>query len=230
MKRHLLLIVCLTVGGCGSDSAPAGPSGASGPTMSFFVTSATSVTGNLAGLAGADMTCQRLAAAAGQFGRTWRAYLSVERDPANGNQPTHARDRIGTGPWYNAALVLVANNVAELHARPGDAALFLDERGRRINGQWTGSPGPNEHDIMTGSNQDGTLAVGLTCRDWRRSPRTPSDRWDIPTGWGRTRVRPVRCRPGTRRTPTRTARTRRRAGAPDASIVLLGESRRSWPT
>ena len=166
MKRHLLLIVCLTVGGCGDDSAPTAPSGASGPTVSFFVTSTTSVTGNLGGLAGADMTCQRLAAAAGQFGRTWRAYLSAERDPANGNQPAHARDRIGTGPWYNAALVLVANNVAELHARPGDAALFLDERGRRINGQWTGSPGPNEHDILTGSNQDGTLAVGLTCGDW----------------------------------------------------------------
>ena len=163
MKRHLLLVACIAIGGCRGDSAPTGPSG---PMVGFFVTSTTSVTGNLGGLAGADMTCQQLAAAAGQFGRTWRAYLSVERDPANGNQPTHARDRIGTGPWYNAALVLVANNVAELHARPGDAAVFLDERGRRINGQWSGSPGPNEHDILTGSNQDGTLAVGLTCGDW----------------------------------------------------------------
>ena len=71
--------------------------------MSFFVTSTTSVTGNLGGLAGADATCQRLAAAAGQGSRTWRAYLSVERDPANGNQPTHARDRIGTGPGTTPA-------------------------------------------------------------------------------------------------------------------------------
>ena len=163
MKRHFVLAACVAIGGCGGDKAPTGPSG---PAVGFFVTSTTSVTGNLGGLAGADMTCQRLAAAAGQFGRTWRAYLSVERDPANGNQPTHARDRIGTGPWYNASLALVATNLSELHARPGDAALFLDERGRRINGQWSGSPGPNEHDILTGSNQDGTLAAGLTCADW----------------------------------------------------------------
>jgi len=98
--------------------------------------------------------------------RTWRAYLSVERDPANGNQPTHAKDRIGSGPWYNINRVLLANNGTELHNRTGDAALFLDERGQRINGQWTGSPAPVEHDILTGSNADGTLAVGLTCADW----------------------------------------------------------------
>ena len=64
----------------------------------------------------ADATCQRLAAAVGAGNRTWRAYLSVSRDPANNNQPANARDRIGTGPWYNAAGVLVANNLAELHA------------------------------------------------------------------------------------------------------------------
>ena len=96
--------------------------------------------------------------------RTWRAYLSVERG-ANA-QPGHARDRIGQGPWYNAQMQLVANTVAELHGRQGDAAMFLDERGQRINGQWTGSPAPNEHDILTGSNADGTVAAGLTCADW----------------------------------------------------------------
>ena len=113
-----------------------------------------------------DATCQRLASAAGHGSRTWRAYLSVERDPANNNQPTHARDRIGAGPWHNANRQLIANTLAELHARSGDAALFLDERGQRINGQWTGSPTPIEHDILTGSNADGTLAAGLTCSDW----------------------------------------------------------------
>ena len=138
----------------------------SGPAPSFFVTSATSVTGNLGGLTGADATCQRLASAVGQGGRTWRAYLSVERDASNANQPTHAKDRIGTGPWYNVNLQLLANNVAELHSRTGDAALFLDERGQRINGQWTGSPSPVEHDILTGSNSDGTLMAGMTCSDW----------------------------------------------------------------
>ena len=61
---------------------------------------------------------------------------------------------------------MIANNLTELHSRTGDAALFLDERGQRINGQWTGSPSPVEHDILTGSNVDGTLATGQTCADW----------------------------------------------------------------
>ena len=130
-------------------------------------------TGNLGGLAGADALCQRLATAVGQgSGRLWRAYLSVERDASNGNRPTNARDRIGLGPWVNASGVAVANNLTELHSRPGDAAVFIDERGQRINGQWTGSPAPNEHDIMTGSNADGTLAAGLTCADWTSASAT----------------------------------------------------------
>ena len=163
MRRTMLLTVVVIAVSCGEDDAPTSPSGSS---FSFFVTSVTSTTGNLGGLAGADASCQALAQAAGQGGRTWRAYLSVERDPANGNQPTHAKDRIGTGPWLNANRAVVANSVAELHARTGDANLFLNERGQRINGQWTGSPAPVEHDILTGSNADGTLATGLTCADW----------------------------------------------------------------
>ena len=161
-RRYLLLIAILFfVAAC--DDGPTSPSG---PAVSFFVTSQRSVTGNLGGLAGADATCQRLASAAGHAGRTWRAYLSVERDAALGNQVTHARDRIGQGPWHNVNLQLIANNLTELHSRTGDANLFLDERGQRINGQWTGSPTPNEHDILTGSNADGTLFPGRTCTDW----------------------------------------------------------------
>ena len=157
MMRILpLVIVAIIAAGCENDSGPTTPTG---KTTSFFVTSATSVTGNLGGLTGADVTCQRLAIAAGHGG-TWRAYLSVERDPANGNQPTHARDRIGNGPWYNANGLLIANNVAELHSRTGDAELFVNEHGVRINGQWTGSPTPNEHDILTGSTADGRVAPG----------------------------------------------------------------------
>jgi|ERR671925_1137464 hypothetical protein len=161
--RRVFLALAIAAAGCSGDGTPAGPSGAS---FSFFVTSVTSTTGNLGGLAAADATCQRLAAAVGQGRRSWRAYLSVERDPSNDNRPTHARDRIGTGPWYNVNLALVANNIAELHARHGDADIFVDERGRRISGQWTGSPRPIEHDILTGSNADGTLLPGRTCADW----------------------------------------------------------------
>ena len=153
-------------GACSKDSGPAAPSAVP---MSFFVTSQTSATGNLGGLAGADTTCQRLAAAVGQGNRFWRAYLSVERDPSNSNQAANARDRIGVGPWHNATGALVANNLEELHARTGDPSMFVDERGQRINGQWTGSPSPVQHDMLTGSNADGTLMRGFTCGDWTSS-------------------------------------------------------------
>jgi uncharacterized protein DUF1554 len=135
-------------------------------TMSFFVTSTRSTTGNLGGLRAADNLCQNLATAAGAGNKVWRAYLSVERDADNGNRPTDARNRIGNGPWFNAKAVMVANNLNDLHARKGDSTVFLDERGQPINGQWSGSPSPVEHDIMTGSAADGTLLTGLTCGDW----------------------------------------------------------------
>ena len=168
--RRCWIPVLIVIAACGDGDGPTSPSAQA---MTFFVSSATSVTGNLGGLAGADATCQRLATAAGEgSGRVWRAYLSVERDPSNGNRPTNARDRIGLGPWFNANQVVVANNLTELHTRSGDAAVFVDENGRRINGQWTGSPGPNEHDILTGSNADGTLAPGLTCADWTSAATT----------------------------------------------------------
>ena len=167
MRLSISVLVLAVAGpGCGSnDSSPTAP-GQSTNRMTFFVTSATSATGNLAGLRGADATCQRLAAAVGAGSRTWRAYLSVESDPDNGNRPTDARSRIGTGPWVNAAGVTVANTLAELHSRTGNVEVFVDERGQRINGQWPGSPTPNEHDILTGSTSEGTVMSGLTCSDW----------------------------------------------------------------
>ena len=169
MRPYVFLAVALIAAGCEDDSGPTAPLGR---TTGFFVTSATSVTGNLGGLTGADATCQRLASAAGHTVGSWRAYLSVERDPANGNRATHARDRIGTGPWYNANRVLIANNLAELHSRTGDATLFVNEHGLPVNGQWVGSPTPVEHDILTGSLADGTVAAGLTCGDWSSSSAT----------------------------------------------------------
>jgi hypothetical protein len=167
MRLSLCLFAALLAAGCDDDDsdAPAAPSSPA-PGLSFFVTSTRSTTGNLGGLSGADARCQELGAAAGFGARTWRAYLSVERDPANGNRPTDARSRIGNGPWFNANGVMVARDVADLHARRGDADLFVDERNQKIAGQWPNSPRPVEHDILTGSTADGRVMPGLTCNDW----------------------------------------------------------------
>jgi hypothetical protein len=165
-----LVAACATA--CGSTSNDGTAPTQIVPTMSFFVTSSRSTTGNLGGLRGADSLCQTLANAAGSGSKTWRAYLSVERDADNGNRPTNARSRIGIGPWFNAKGERVASNLTELHARKGDSTVFVDERGQPINGQWRGSPPPVEHDIMTGSGADGTLLPGLTCGDWTSDSTT----------------------------------------------------------
>jgi hypothetical protein len=126
--------------------------------MSFFVTSAGSGDGaNLGGLAGADAICQKLATAAGATGKTWHAYLSADG--------VNAKDRIGKGPWYNAKGELIASSVDELHSAANKITkqTALTEAGGVVNGR---GDNPNQHDILTGSNPDGTLAEGKTCGDW----------------------------------------------------------------
>jgi hypothetical protein len=162
--RVLLFGLALAAAACGDDDdSPTAPSASQ---LGFFVTSTTSTTASFGGLRGADGLCLRLAAAVGAGGRTWHAYLSAERDPDSGNRPVDARDRIGNGPWLNANGIVVATSVAQLHSRTGNVDVFVDERGQRINGQWPGSPGPTEHDILTGSTAEGTVAAGFTCADW----------------------------------------------------------------
>ena len=134
--------------------------------MSFFITSVGAGDGaNLGGLKGADAHCQKLAAAAGGGCRTWRAYLSTSA--AAGQPAGNARDRIGPGPWYNAKGVLIAQNVAELH---GENKLTketqLNEKGEVVNGR---GDTPNRHDILTGSQLDGTAftdGADHTCNNW----------------------------------------------------------------
>ena len=137
------------------------------PPMSFFITSAGSGNGAaLGGLEGADRHCQALADAAGSRGLQWRAYLSaIARD---GKPAVNARDRIGSGPWYNAKGVKVAENVADLHSDNNKLSKenAITEKGAVVNGR---GDTPNMHDIMTGSRLDGTAYTGETynnCNNW----------------------------------------------------------------
>ena len=139
--------------------------------MSFFVTSVGPGNGgDLGGLSGANAHCQALAEAAGAGDRHWHAYLSGESVAGEGR--VNARDRIGSGPWYNAHGVLIANNPSDLHLynRTIDKNTAVDENGNQINGV---GDSPNRHDILTGSQADGTAffpdEADHTCNNWTSS-------------------------------------------------------------
>jgi hypothetical protein len=128
--------------------------------MSFFVTSVNpGKGGDLGGLAGADAYCDQLATAAGSTGKAWKAYLSSDAEDA--------KDRIGSGPWYNAKGEKIADDVASLHSASNNITkqTALNEKGEVINGR---GDTPNRHDILTGSNADGTKAPE-TCGNWTMS-------------------------------------------------------------
>lgn len=148
--------------------------------MSFFVTSAGSGQGgNLGGLAGADARCQALASVAGAGAKTWRAYLSTQ-----GRNSVNARDRIGSGPWYNANGDMIAEDVDQLHQEEENNITFataLDEHGRPVPYVSIGADGNPlplalqmsvEHDVLTGSQPDGTAfppGEDRTCSNWTSS-------------------------------------------------------------
>jgi hypothetical protein len=136
--------------------------------MSFFLVSGGPGNGaDLGGLQGADRHCQMLAETAGAGGRTWRAYLSAAA--SGGQAAVNARDRIGRGPWYNYKGVRVGANVDNLHTEDNTITkqTVLTEKGEMTNGR---GDSPNRHDILTGSQQDGTAFPGdedTTCQNWR---------------------------------------------------------------
>jgi hypothetical protein len=144
-------------------------------TMGFFITSAGPGDGAaLGGLAGADRHCAMLADSAGVRGRTWRAYLSATA--ADGQPAVNARDRIGSGPWFNAKGVLVARDVEHLHGEENllGKANSLNEKGLPVNGR---GDSPNMHDILTGSMPDGRISsdtTDTTCDNWSSSSATGS--------------------------------------------------------
>jgi hypothetical protein len=161
MMRGLAVVgVGLAAGAAQVESQAQSPLG-------FFITSVGKGDGaNLGGIAGADAHCQALAKAAGAGNRQWRAYLSVAA--SDGQPAVNARDRIGAGPWYNAKGVMVAQSVADLHSDNNKLGKenSLTEKGTVVNGR---GDTPNQHDILTGSGLDGTLATGAgdtTCRNW----------------------------------------------------------------
>jgi hypothetical protein len=134
--------------------------------MTFFITSRGSGQGaNFGGLAGADKHCQALAEAAGAGGHTWHAYASTQ-----GPNAVNARDRIGKGPWRNAKGVVIANSVDELHGNNNiTKETALTEKGEVVNGF---GDTPNRHDILTGSQRDGTAfadAEDMTCGNYTKS-------------------------------------------------------------
>lgn len=137
--------------------------------MTFFVTSNGPGKGaDLGGLEGADAQCQKLAQAGGAGSKTWRAYLSTQA--ADGKPAVNARDRIGKGPWQNAKGVEIAKDVADLHsANKISKETALTEKGEIVNGY---GDQPNRHDILTGSQSDGTAFAGpddRTCKNWTSS-------------------------------------------------------------
>jgi hypothetical protein len=138
------------------------------PDMTFFVTSAgPGKGGDLGGINGADAHCHTLAMAAGAGNKAWRAYLSTPDTPAG--KGINARDRIGKGPWKNAKGAVIATSVDDLHSAGNklNSENSLTERGTRVAGfGYT----PNYHDMLTGSQADGTTFPGsnlnLTCNNW----------------------------------------------------------------
>ena len=145
---------------------------AQGNQMSFFITSAGPGNGaNLGGLAGADKHCQTLAAAAGAGNRTWRAYLSAAA--AAGQPAVNAKDRIGKGPWMNVKGVVDRQIVADLHSDMNNAQQKRrtpsPRRARTVNGV---GDTPNQHDILTGSQADGTVQTGANAT--RRAATGPA--------------------------------------------------------
>ncbi len=103
-----------------------------------------------------------------RLNRSWRAYLSQQ--PTANVPGINARDRIGKGPWQNAKGVVVATDVAQLHGTNNLTKMTaLTEKGAVVNGR---GDAPNMHDVLTGSQPDGTFIAGnvnSTCGNWTQS-------------------------------------------------------------
>ncbi len=169
-KTYLILLAVIITPFLWSGPAQAQRKPPQFPNMTFFMTSRSGPDGaNFGGVEGADKHCKALATKAGAGNKTWRAYLSTQ---AVGGKPAiNARDRIGKGPWVNAAGVQVAANVNELHSDKNkiNVEIGRSENGRRIPGR---KFVVNQHDILTGSTADGRAyppGEDMTCGNWTKN-------------------------------------------------------------
>ena len=169
MKTFTSTIICIVAV---MLSVPFSVQAAGEHPMGFFVTSKSIGNGgDLGGVAGGDAHCASLAKAAGAKDRTWRAYLSTQSTDGK-TRGKSARDRIGIGPWYNANGELIASDLDQLHIMPNfTKRTAVDENGNAIKGR---GDKPNEHDILTGSKNDGTAYFPWeegdhTCNNWTSS-------------------------------------------------------------
>lgn len=180
-----------TGGSGGTTSAGTGGGGGSGGSVdvskldkfSFFVTSMAAMIklsksqdgfggdlryGTDSGLKGADKICTEIAESSmpGSGAKEWHAFLSTV------NPPVNAKDRIGTGPWYDRTGRVVAMTLNDLlQNRPGaDAAIKEDlpnETGTGNHRPNPNAPEDDNHHTLTGSKADGTLyGQTATCMDW----------------------------------------------------------------
>jgi hypothetical protein len=184
--------------GSGGSNAGNGGSGGSEPVtpstekFSFFVTSLKAMqelsgsqdgfggdlrfgeTGAGAGLKGADKICTTIAEKSMPSNhKTWRAFLSATQ--GDNGQQVDAIDRIGEGPWYDRTGRLVAENLtnlAQIRPEGADEAIANDlpnEDGVPNHEPDVGAGEVDNHDILTGTNDEGRLFstdAGSTCNDW----------------------------------------------------------------
>ena len=139
-----------------------------------FISSSVFPSGDLGGLAGADMTCNNLAAAAG-LGGNWVAWLSTSTE--------NAVDRLipGSGPFVRAqppmAGLVIANDIIELTSGTLQNSIQLDELGF--------DPGSNGA-VWTGTRPDGTVATDPTFHCSGTQGVCACDAWTSASGDGGT--------------------------------------------
>ncbi|WP_437482112.1 hypothetical protein WME75_40180 [Sorangium sp. So ce1014] len=148
-------------------------------------------TGPGAGLRGADKICATIAEKSlpGAGGKTWRAFLSAAAGE-DGKQ-VDAIDRIGEGPWYDRLGRLIASNKQDLLGERPAGAEGLGDDLPNEDGVPNHQPDPSQpevdnHDTMTGSDEEGRLfGSTATCSDWTSAAADRNSKPRLGHSWPR---------------------------------------------